>query len=155
VTPALTTLALDQALPQELAAGNYAGAAKIVAGIVKGGGFARLRVLVDGRVVAESGSSIPLLAPLSRPIRYAGRVVGTAVFSVQNAHGYTVLAHALTRVPVLVRAGARQLAGSFAGPRELPVSGSLDYHGVRYAVASFTGVAFPSGRVRIYVLNPA
>jgi hypothetical protein len=156
VRPALTTLALDQALPQALAAGDYPGAAKIVTGMVAGGGFARLQVSVGGRVIADAGSSIPLLAPLRRPIRdAAGDVVGSALFSVQNAHGYTILAHALTDVPVLVRAGRRQLAGSFPGPRNLPARGPVTYGGVHYVVASFTGTAFPTASVRIYVLNRA
>ncbi len=154
--PAITTLALDQALPQALAAGDYAGAAKIVSGMVKGGGFARLRVYVAGRVVADAGTSVPLIAPLRRPIHdAAGAVVGIALFSVQNANGYTTLAQALTRVPVLVRAGRRQLAGSFAGPRNLPDSGPVSYRHVHYVVASFAAVAFPTGGVRVYVLDPA
>jgi hypothetical protein len=156
VVPALATIALDQALPEALAAGDWTGAAKIVRGMVSGGGFARLRVLVGGRVIADAGSSIPLLAPLRRPIvDGAGSVIGTALFAVQNAHGYIVLAQSLTRVPVLVRAGSRQLAGTFPGPARLPTQGTIRYRGVRYAVASFTGVAFPSGSVRIYVLAPA
>ncbi len=155
IVPAVTTIAGDRALPQALDAGDYAGAAKILAGMVRGGGFARLRVFVGGRLVAEAGSQVPALVPLSRPvIDAAGRVVGRAVFAVDSAKGYTDLARALTRVPVLVRAGARQLAGSFPGPRRLPRSGPLRYRGVDYTVASFTGVAFPSGQVRIYVLAP-
>lgn len=155
VLPALNTLARARALPEALAAGDYVGAAKIVRRMVSAGGFARLRVLVGGRVVANAGASIPLLAPLRRSIvDAAGDVVGTAVFAVQTAQGYTVLAQALTRVSVLVRAGRRQLAGTFAGPQNVPASGPITYHRVHYAVASFTGVAFPSGRARIYVLDP-
>lgn len=156
VVPALTTLAGDKALPQELAAGAYAGLEQIVRGIVAGGGFAGLRVLVHGRVVADAGHSIALLAPLSRPIvDAAGEVVGTAQFAVQNAAGYVLLAGALTRVAVLVRSARRQLAGSLPGPRRLPASGPVSYRGVRYDVASFPAASFPSGLVRIYVLSPA
>jgi hypothetical protein len=156
VLPALTTLALDRALPEALAAGDYAGAATIVRGMVTSGGFARLRVLVGGRVIADAGTSIPLLAPRRDPIiNAAGAVVGTAVFAVQNAAGYTILAHSLTGAPVLVRAGNRQLGGSFAGPAQLPASGPVSYRGVRYTVASFAGLALPGGSVRIYVLAPA
>jgi hypothetical protein len=155
VLPALETLTLDPALKQELAAGDYAGVPQVVAGIVAGGGFAQLRVFAAGRVIADAGGPAPAVAPLRRSIRdSAGRVVGTALFAVQNAHGYWILARALTGVPVLVRAGARQLAGSFPGPSVVPASGPLRYRGVRYTVASFDGVEFPRGRIEIYVLDP-
>jgi hypothetical protein len=155
VGPPLTALARASALTAALAAGDDAGAAQIVKAMIAAGGFARLRVVAGGRVIADVGVSIPLLAPLTRPLVDAGgRVVGHAVFAVQNAHGYADLTHALERVPVLVRAGTQQLAGTFAGPATLPSSGPISYLGVRYVVGSFTGVRFPSGRVRIYVLAP-
>ena len=88
-----------------------------MAGIVAGGGFAQLRVFAAGRVIGDAGGPAPAVAPVRRSIRDgAGRVVGTALFAVQSAHGYWILARALTGVPVLVRAGPRQLAGSFPGP---------------------------------------
>jgi hypothetical protein len=155
VVPAETTLALDQALPQELEAANYPGAARIVSGMVASGGFARLRVLVAGRVIADAGTSRPALAPLRRFIRdAAGKELALAEFSVQSAQGFTALAGALTRVPVLVRAGRRQLAGSFAGPVDVPAGGPVSFRGIHYVVASFTATGFPSGAVRIYVLAP-
>lgn len=155
VGPPLTALARATTLTAALAAGDDAGAAQIVKTMVAAGGFARLRVIAGGRVIADVGASIPLLAPLTRPLVDAGgHVVGEAVFAVQNAHGYADLTHALERVPVLVRAGTEQLAGTFAGPPTLPASGPISYRGVRYVVASFAGMRFPSGRVRIYVLAP-
>jgi hypothetical protein len=156
VVPAESTLALDQALPQALAAADYSGAAKIVRGMVTGGGFARLQVSVGGRLIADAGTRAPVIAPLHQAIHDAsGGVVGTALFGVQNALGYTILARALTGVHVLVRTGRAQLAGSIAGPSSLPTSGPVRYRGVRYYVASFTGTAFPSSSIRIYVLAAA
>jgi hypothetical protein len=154
VMPAVSTLSLDQALPQALAARDYPGAAKIVRGMVAGGGFARLWVSAGGRVIAQAGPAIPALAPLAQAIHdAAGAIVGRALFSVQSALGYSGLAHALTGAPILVRAGSRQLAGSFPGPPELPVRGPVSYRGIHYVVASFTATAFPRGAVRIYVLG--
>ena len=123
--------------------------------MVAAGGFARLRVVAGGRVVADAGVSIPLLAPLTRPLVDAGgHVVGQAVFAVQNAHGYADLVHVLTRSHrYSCGPGTRQLAGTFAGPATLPASGPISYRGVHYQVASFAGVQFPGGRVRIYVLG--
>jgi hypothetical protein len=154
VGPPLTALARASSLTAALAAGDDAAASAIVKTMVAAGGFARLRVVARGRVVADAGVSIPLLAPRTRSLVDAGgHVVGQAVFAVQNAHGYADLVHALTRAPVLVRAGARQLAGTFAGPATLPASGPISYLGVDYQVASFAGVQFPGARVRIYVLG--
>ena len=55
---------------------------------------------------------------------------------------------------MLVRSGSRQLAGTFRGPPSLPSTGALFYDGVSYRVASFAGELFPSGPLRVYVLNP-
>jgi hypothetical protein len=148
-------LASATALPAALAAGDVGAVARIVRGLVAGGGFGGLRVLdANGRLVAGARAHVPLLAPVSRRIGYHGRRVGRAVFSVQNARGYSDLAHFLTGAPILVRAGSERLAGSFPGPARLPVQGPLRYRGVRYEVASFAGRRFPSGTLRVYVLAP-
>jgi hypothetical protein len=155
VVPAQTTLALDQALPQALAAGDYAGAARIVRGMVAGGGFARLWVSVGRRVIARAGLAGAALAPLQRPIRDAsGALLAHALFAVQSVRSYVVLAEALTGAAVLVRSAGGQLAGTFTGPSRVPRSGRLRYRGRRYTVASFTATRFPRGRVTIYVLAP-
>ena len=108
-----------------------------------------------GHLVAEAGSARALVAPVSRTLTDAsGRIYGRAVFTAQSAHGYADLAHSLTGVPVLVRSGRRQLAGTFPGPPSLPRAGALLYDGVSYRVASFAGERFPSGPLRVYVLNP-
>jgi hypothetical protein len=58
----------------------------------------------------------------------------------------------LTRADVLVRDGARQLAGRVTGPAALPPSGPLSWNGRRYYVASFDATVFPAGRVTVYAL---
>jgi hypothetical protein len=152
--PALTALRRATTLPAALEAGDDAEAAQIVKGLVAAGGFARLRVVAGGRVVADAGISVPLLAPITRPLIDAdGRVVGQAEFAVQTAAGFAGLAQSLAGVPVLVRTGGHRLAGTFSGPPTLPVSGPITYRGVHYEVASFPGVEFPDMAVRIYVLE--
>ena len=153
VGPALTALSRATTLSTALAAGDDAQAVAAVRSLVAAGGFPRLRVVADGRVVADVGTSAPLLAPVTKPLLDNGRVVGDAVFAVQTAPGYVEAAQGLTRAPVLVRAGTRQLAGTVAGPPTLPSSGPITYRGLHYEVASFEGVAFPSQDVRIYVLS--
>ena len=155
IVHALGALTDASALRAALAAGDDAAAAQEVRAIVAVGGFARLRVFTRGHLVAEAGSARALVAPVTRALTDAsGRVYGTAVFTAQSAHGYADLAHSLTDVPVLVRSGARQLAGTFRGPPYLPRTGALLYDGVSYRVASFAGELFPSGPLRVYVLNP-
>jgi hypothetical protein len=149
----LKALARSTSLAGAVAAGDYAGASQIVSSVFAEGGFAGLDVVVDGRVVAGAGGLVPSIAPVTRPlVDGAGALVGQAVFAVETAEGYTNLAHAFLIVPVLVRAGAKQLAGTFAGPATLPPSGSITYHGVHYVVASFAAVEFPSVPARVYLL---
>jgi hypothetical protein len=151
----LAALARTTTLAAAVAAGDDSGAKQIVQSLVAEGGFAALRVSADGHVVANVGDSTPLLAPVTRPlVDGAGQIVGQAIFAVETAQGYTNLAHSFLGLPVLVRAGSRQIAGTLAGPAKLPSSGSITYEGVRYAVASFPAVEFPSTQARVYVLNP-
>jgi len=153
---ALASLSRSAALGVALGAGDDAGVRQIVRSLVGAGGFERLRVVNGGgRVVADTGTTVPLLAPLTRPlVDAAGRLVGEAMFAVETAPGYEGLARSLVFVPVLVRVGAQQLAGTFAGPPALPASGQISYLGRSYAVASFPVVEFPSVQARIYVLEP-
>jgi hypothetical protein len=120
------------------------------------GRFAALRIRSGGHLVAAAGRSSPLIVPLDRTlIDAAGRDVGEVEFTVQSAHGYSALVHFLTAAPVLVRAGSSRLGGTFAGPTQLPDSGSISYGGAGYYVTSFAGLRFPSGSLRIYLLTPA
>jgi hypothetical protein len=149
----LKALARSTSLAAAVAAGDDAGASQIVNSVFAEGGFVGLDVVVDGRVVAGAGGLTPSIAPVTRPlIDGAGALVGQAVFAVETAVGYANLAHAFLIAPVLVRAGPKQLAGTFAGPATLPASGSITYHGVRYVVASFAAVEFPSVPARVYLL---
>jgi hypothetical protein len=154
VGPPLTALARATQLSAALAAGDDRTATQLVRSMVAAGGFARLRVVAGGRVVADVGVSSPLLAPVTAPLLDAGAVVGEAVFAVETAQVYAGVAGGLVRAPVLVRAGTHQLAGTRVGPAMLPASGPLTYRGGHYEVASFAAVAFPNEQARIYVLGP-
>jgi hypothetical protein len=155
VGTALAALARTTTLASALASGDDSALAQTADGLVAGGGFEALDVVAGGRVVAAAGNLVASIAPVSRAlIDSAGRVVGQAVFAVETAQGYVGLVHAFTGAPVLVRAGTRQLAGTFAGPALLPQSGLTTYLGTRYAVASFAAVQFPQVPARVYVLAP-
>ena len=82
----------------------------------------------------------------------ARRVAGQFSLSPGNFQTYVNLIRTDTGGFFYIRAGSRQLAGSTRpGPARLPISGSVRYRGVSYAVSSFQA---PSsvGTVRIYEL---
>jgi hypothetical protein len=154
IVKAFGAIARAASLRTALGTGDYTTAERLVRTLVAAGGFAALRVFSRGHLVAEAGSSRALIAPVSRPLRDGtGSVFGRATFTAQSARGYADLAHFLTGARVLLRSGRRQLAGTFAGPRSLPHSGTVSYGGVQYRVASFAGERFPSGRLRVYLLS--
>ena len=151
---ALDALIKDRELPVALAAGDYATASMLVTALVDKGGFGGLRVLVGGHLVAAADGTLPFISPARTAITdTAGAVVAQAVLAVQNAHGFAYLVHYLTGEPVLVRSGSEQLGGTFPGPPVVPDSGRVSYRGVYYRVASFAGVRYPSGPLRVYVLS--
>jgi hypothetical protein len=156
VEPAESALARASALRAQLGARDDAAVARSVRELFASGRFAALRILSGGHLVAAAGRSSQLIVPLHRTLIGAGgRDVGEVEFTVQSAHGYSALVHFLTGAPVLVRAGASRLGGTFAGPAQLPRSGSISYAGAGYYVTSFAGERFPSGSLRIYLLTPA
>jgi hypothetical protein len=66
--------------------------------------------------------------------------------------GFVTFAHSHTGALIFVRKGPRQIAGSTQpGPRSIPRSGVLRYHGVRYGVTSFASSS-AVGKVRVYTL---
>jgi hypothetical protein len=69
-----------------------------------------------------------------------------------NFDGYMKLTRTLTGALTYIRSGSHQLAGSTSpGPRHLPLSGSVTYHGALDGVSSFTAPT-SAGQVRIYSL---
>jgi hypothetical protein len=68
------------------------------------------------------------------------------------ANAYPLLLRSVTGALAYVRAGSHQLSGSNSpGPRRIPDSGELSYHGVRWVVSSFASSV--GGRaVRVYQL---
>lgn len=141
------------AIAEDVAARNGAAAQSTVAELIGEGGLARLRIVAGGSVVADAGNQAALIAPLSVPLTgAAGQPIGQAIFAVESAQGYAELTRPIASADVLVRDGAVQLAGTIAGPASVPASGPVNYHGLHYTVASFSGLVFPDQPVRVYVL---
>jgi hypothetical protein len=97
-----------------------------------------------------------VLAPVHGVLRSGGREVGRFSFAIQDDAGYVKLAHRFTGAEVLMRRDSTQVMGTLdPGPAHVPDRGALEYAGRRYEAYSFTGVAFPSGPLRISLLAPS
>ena len=113
----------------------------------------RIEVLRGGHVLAGAGSG-PAVAPVRGSISGTG---ATYVLSVQSDEDYLQVAHQITGAQVLLLSGDRRLAGTFAGPAAsaVPTSGTVNYAGESYQVASVSGATYPSGALRIALLIPS
>jgi hypothetical protein len=98
-----------------------------------------------------------VLAPVHGVVRSAGKLVGRFFFAIQDDAGYLRLARLFTGAEVLMRVGPnaeRQVIGTLdPGPADLPDRGTVHYQGKSYEAYSFTGEAFPSGPLRISLLQ--
>jgi hypothetical protein len=68
--------------------------------------------------------------------------------------GFLAETQGIAGAQISLRVRDRSVGGSFAlPPRRLPAKGSITIAGTQYEYASFGGIAYPSGPVRIYVLR--
>jgi hypothetical protein len=97
-----------------------------------------------------------VLAPVHGVVRSGGKLVGRFSFAIQDDAGYMKLAQRFTGADVLMRVGPRsekQVIGTLdPGPAHVPDRGAVSYRGAHFAAYSFSGVAFPSGPLRISLL---
>jgi hypothetical protein len=97
-----------------------------------------------------------VLAPVHGLVRSAGKLVGRFSFAIQDDAGYMKLAQRFTGADVLMRvgpSGEKQVIGTLdPGPTRVPDRGTLGYRGESFEAYSFTGIAFPSGPLRISLL---
>jgi hypothetical protein len=94
-----------------------------------------------------------VLAPVHGSVHSAGKLVGRFSFAIQDDAGYLRLARLFTGAEVLMRVGSKQVMGSLEpGPDSVPDHGTVEYRGKSYEAYSFSGVAFPSGPLRISLL---
>jgi hypothetical protein len=125
----------------------------------------RVQVLRGGRVLAQAGSG-PAIAPVR------GSIPGTSatyVLSVQSDKTYLQVVHQVTGAQVLLMSGStdgsggsggsggRRLAGTIAGatPAGAPGEGPIMVSGQSYQAFTLAGAVYPSGPLRIVVLDPS
>ena len=143
----------------------------------------RIRVTVGGRVLVDVGGPF-VLAPVTVPLRSAGRTIGEATVSIQDDLGFVLLARRLLHVHVVVRlppsltitpqeakvvassslriggyrvtviAGARPVMTTLGGAATIPASGPVTIAGSGYEAFTVDATAFPSGPLPIVVLIP-
>jgi hypothetical protein len=114
----------------------------------------RLRVSAGGRLLSDVGGP-DVLAPVGAPLVRAGRQIGSFVLSIQDDEGYLRLTRRLLGLRVLMQS-PRGLVKNDLGPNPgaVPASGTYSYRGSRYRAYQFTAQAFPTGKLRIWVLVP-
>lgn len=116
----------------------------------------RLRVTRGSTVLADVGGPY-IIAPVTGVLRAHGRTLGRYVLSVQDDLGYVKLETRFIGVPVVLRAGEKQIPveGQLApAPAAIPAHGPISFHGVPYQAYSFAASAFPSGPLRVSLLVP-
>ena len=147
---------VDRSAPlrQAVAQGNAPAAQAAAQALVATGKMTNLRVVrPDGSVLADAGGEA--LAPLTGTIPGpTGSPAASYITSVWSDAGFLAETQGIAEAQIALRVNGRSVGGSFAlPPGKLPAKGSITVAGTPYEFASFGGVAYPSGPVRIYVLR--
>ena len=112
-----------------------------------------VRVVRDGRVLADVGAS-QALAPLRGVIAAPGGARAAVTTSVWDASGVIAETHGMTEASVLLREGDRDIAGEpRLGARALAPSGTFTRNGVRYRYTSFPIERFSGAPAREYLIR--
>jgi hypothetical protein len=160
VTATLRHIESSTSFQRAVAAGDAAAARTAIIGFFgQHIHVVRVRVTIDRsgigqRLLIDEGGPFAL-APVHGTLRSGGRVVGHFTMAIQDDAGYLKLARLFTGAEVLMRTGAKQVMGTLnPGPASVPDRGAVVYGGHTYQAYSFSGVAFPSGPLRISLLLP-
>lgn len=110
----------------------------------------------SGHLIYDLGGP-HVLAPARTDVRgpHGGRPVGSLELAVQDDTGFVKLLQRFARVAVILHEGHHLVPGSsfrWNGAR-LPDRGTVSFHGARFRVRSFTGPKFPSGKLRVSLLQ--
>ncbi|HEY1777152.1 MAG TPA: hypothetical protein VGG41_13415 [Solirubrobacteraceae bacterium] len=116
----------------------------------------RLRVLdAAGKLLADVGGAY-VIAPVSRPLKQNGRVIGSFVMSVQDDTGFTKLESRAVGDPIAIYIGGRRILDLGADfPLAQPTSARLTLDGTSYGLVADTYNAFPTGTLVAVIAVPA
>jgi hypothetical protein len=114
----------------------------------------RLRVVKNGRVIADVGGPY-VVAPVSGPLKWHGRTLGSYVMSVQDDAGYMKLVSHFVGVPIDLYVSAAFVMGTLQPP---PPSWSDDQSatlaGHTYQTHVLSALAFPTGTLHATLFVP-
>jgi hypothetical protein len=114
----------------------------------------RLRVAKNGRVLADVGGP-EIIAPVSGPLRWQGRKVGSFVMSVQDDIGYVKLVSRFIGVPVdLYREGSFLTGTLQPAPPSASAGQSVTVAGRTYEAHVLDTLAFPTGTLQAALFVP-
>ena len=114
----------------------------------------RVRATLGGRLVNDVGGPYAL-APVTRPLRVGGRVIGNYSFSIQDDAGFLKLMARYARAEVTMSTAAGVVMSSLTPPpANVPDRGRVSYLGGLYQAYSFGATRFPGGSLRISLMIP-
>lgn len=146
-------------LRRAVEAGDVASVRSTAQALVATGRMVALRVSAGGKVLADVGE--PAVAPLHGTLTGAGgKPIATFVTSVWSDRGLTAETSNITEGAAVLRTqepsgGGHTLAGRLhlpSGP--LATQGTLTHAGAAYQFTSNAVNAYPTGKLREYVLRP-
>jgi hypothetical protein len=146
----------SQALLSALSSGSPAAVSAAVSALVYAPHWhiVRLRVLRDGRVVADIGGPY-VIAPVTGKIVRHGRTLGKYVISVQDDLGYEKLVSRFIDVPVELYRGHTLVMGTLTPAPALPKSEAhVVVLGTDYRARVFAAKSFPEGTLEVALLVP-
>jgi hypothetical protein len=114
----------------------------------------RVRATLAGHLVNDVGGPYAL-APVTRPLRLGGRVIGTYSFSIQDDAGFLKLMARYAHAEVTMSTAAGVVMSSLnPAPGNVPDRGRVSYLGRLYQAYSFGATRFPGGALRISLMIP-
>jgi hypothetical protein len=150
---ALRLIGRSAPLREAVRTGDPAAAQAAAQALLASHHLTNLRVVRHGHVLADVGAP-QAVTPLRGTIVTSDGTQASFQTSVWEVQGLIAETHGMTEASVLLRDGARQIAGSPPLPaRVLAPGGTLALRGVRYRYTSFPVERFPSGSAREYVIR--
>jgi hypothetical protein len=141
----------SQALLSAMAASNMAAVQAAVHGLVYAPHWhiVRLRVLKAGKVLADVGGPY-IIAPVTGPLKWHGRPVGSYVMSVQDDVGFVKLVSRFIGTPVAIYRNGSFLMGTLKpAPHGVRTGATVTIAGSTYRTNVMQAGAFPSGSLQI------